>query len=575
MSENVSKLFKDWMIATGKAPNTASSYTSGVNTVSKHCRRNVFEIADLDELDRLYRQYGPKGQFADIGASNSNNVQNGLKQWLDYQQQLSQANRFGAGVTKTHLVQMPALNQILYGPPGTGKTYETVRAALKTLDPAAVENYDAALKMAVSQEEKSLAREALKIRFDQLCTEDRIRFVTFHQSFSYEDFVEGLRAEADETSGRLRYEVADGIFKVICSDAQTGGKLVSVFDQAVERLQEKLEASNGRLALKTVRGNAFEVAYDGGKTFRVFPESTEVDDPYYVASIDNVRKLFAGEPKKGMYNSSYVEGMLRYLQVECGLPARLEVSEQSTEVKPYVLIIDEINRGNISRIFGELITLIEPSKRAGADEALSVTLPYSKERFSIPDNVYLIGTMNTADRSLAGLDLALRRRFSFTEMAPKPELLDGLEVAGIDIGQMLRVMNQRITVLLDRDHTIGHAYFMPLQKESSTLAELAEIFRQKILPLLQEYFFEDWERIRWVLNDQSKPDGAAFIVEDTTLSLAGLFPVVHDKLRPRPQWRVNIKAFGLPAAYAGIAGGQSLAQETAAAILAPAEVVTS
>lgn len=457
-----------------------------------------------------------------------------------------------------------ALNQILYGPPGTGKTYATIYAALQILDPEAAASY----KQIDEDDEATLderlaARKALKARFDELAAEQRVRFVTFHQSFSYEDFVEGLRAETDETSGQLRYDVSDGVFKSLCRDARSKAELVSVFDQAIERLQEKLDASNGRLSLKTVRGKAFEVAYEGGKTFRVFPSSTEVDDPYYVASMDNVRKLFAGDAKKGMYNPSYVEGMLRYLQAECGLPAKPEGAESSAEVKPYVLIIDEINRGNISRIFGELITLIEPSKRAGADEALSVTLPYSKETFSVPDNVYIIGTMNTADRSLAGLDLALRRRFSFTEMPPRPELLDEVEVEGINVGQMLRVMNQRITVLLDRDHTIGHAYFMPLQTEP-TLTRLAAIFRQAILPLLQEYFFEDWERIRWVLNDHRK-DSVAFIVEDKSLALQALFGDVHSKLRQAPQWVLNEQAFRSIAAFAGIAANsKEIAPEQAA-----------
>lgn len=458
------------------------------------------------------------------------------------------------------------LNQILYGPPGTGKTYETIYAALQILDPASAAAYKQVVEDdEASQDERFAARAKLKASFDKLSNEQRVRFVTFHQSFSYEDFVEGLRAETDDATGQIHYEVVDGIFKAICSDAKSGGRLVSVFDQAMERLQEKLEASNGRLALKTVRGNAFEVAYDGGKTFRVFPKSTEVEDPYYVASIENVRKLFAGEPKKGMYNTSYVEGMLRYLQAECGLPATLDATEPSAEEKTYVLIIDEINRGNISRIFGELITLIEQSKRAGADEALSVTLPYSKARFSVPDNVYIIGTMNTADRSLAGLDLALRRRFSFTEMPPRPDLLDAVVVGGVNIGQMLRVMNQRITVLLDRDHTIGHAYFMPLQT-APTLAGLADIFCQKILPLLQEYFFEDWERIRWVLNDQTKPDGVAFIIEDKSLDVSSLFSGVADKLRQSPQWVLNPEAFNNPAAYRGIAAnlGQVAAVQSAA-----------
>ncbi|QCT98980.1 hypothetical protein FEV13_03710 [Stutzerimonas degradans] len=221
---------------------------------------------------------------------------------------------------------------------------------------------------------------------------------------------------------------------------------------------------------------------------------------------------------------------------------------------PYVLIIDEINRGNISRIFGELITLIEPSKRAGAAEALEAVLPYSKRHFSVPDNVYLIGTMNTADRSLAGLDIALRRRFVFREMPPRPDLLDGVELQGLNIGKLLRVMNQRIEVLLDRDHCLGHAYFMPLTeqglKDDDRLAKLELIFRNQILPLLQEYFFEDWQRIQWVLNDHRKPAIDRFVEQDKQ-DLAALFGNISVPAQGGV-WRINMAAFKRLSAYAGV-----------------------
>jgi len=221
---------------------------------------------------------------------------------------------------------------------------------------------------------------------------------------------------------------------------------------------------------------------------------------------------------------------------------------------PHVLIIDEINRGNVSRIFGELITLIERSKRAGAAEALEVTLPYSKQTFSVPGNLYILGTMNTADRSLAGLDIALRRRFTFVEMPPKPELLDEVEVEGINIGALLRVMNQRIEVLLDRDHCLGHAYFMRLIDEPS-LALLESIFRNQILPLLQEYFFEDWERIGWVLNDQRAQDTAPFVQRpQTEQNLAVLFGNdIAGQLNDQ-RWQLNDSAFSSPDSYRNILG---------------------
>jgi 5-methylcytosine-specific restriction protein B len=215
-----------------------------------------------------------------------------------------------------------------------------------------------------------------------------------------------------------------------------------------------------------------------------------------------------------------------------------------------VLIIDEINRGNISRIFGELITLIEPSKRAGAPEALKVTLPYSKESFSVPGDVYLIGTMNTADRSLAALDIALRRRFTFIEVPPNPELLDEIEVEGVAIDELLDVMNQRIAALLDRDHYLGHAYFLSLKSEP-TLERLSGIFRQQILPLLQEYFFEDWQRIQWVLNDHRKAVENRFLLQPSQ-ELNVLFGDLVVANQNNERWELNLPAFNNIDAYLGI-----------------------
>ncbi|MFQ1046053.1 AAA family ATPase [Acinetobacter sp. NIOH-H-8] len=206
---------------------------------------------------------------------------------------------------------------------------------------------------------------------------------------------------------------------------------------------------------------------------------------------------------------------------------------------PYVLIIDEINRGNISRIFGELITLIEDSKRQDADEALSVILPYSKKEFSVPDNVYIIGTMNSSDRSLTDLDIALRRRFTFIEMPPKPELLNEVFVDGVNIGRLLNVINQRIEVLLDRDHCIGHANFMSLKKQP-TLEHLTSIFKQKIIPQLQEYFFDDWSRINMVLN-------ANGMLQPKAIVRSTLFPNVNAEsdsfIEEQQTWELVESAF--------------------------------
>ena len=280
-----------------------------------------------------------------------------------------------------------SLNTILFGAPGTGKTYQTRRLAVKLADPVWYGNHED-------------DEQAIKNYYAELTQSDepRIQFTTFHQSFAYEDFIEGIKAKTSE-KGEIFYEIENGVFTTLA----------------------------------------------------------------------------------------------------------LNASENPNQ--NYVLIIDEINRGNISRIFGELITLLEDDKRAGNDNELYVTLPYSKEVFAVPRNLYLIGTMNTTDKSLAQLDLALRRRFDFVEMMPDTELLADVKVFGENVAQMLEIINMRIQALLDREHVIGHAYFMPLlgkndADERNALAQ--QIFKNKIIPLLQEYFFDDWESIMRVLGNQSQ-----------------------------------------------------------------------
>jgi 5-methylcytosine-specific restriction enzyme B len=400
----------------------------------------------------------------------------------------------------------PPLNRIFYGPPGTGKTYTTVEAALQILAPEV-------LKEPGSGNDR---RKRLKDCFDKFCDSEQIVFCTFHQSFSYEDFVQGIRART--VDGKLDYTVEDGVFKRLCDRASRGVTAENdLFDLAIERFQQDLaEAEDSSLVLTTKKGKAFKVEPAGPHRVFAFPISSVDQQHDYTVYFKDVRRLYEGASAKDINNnSSYVWGVLDYLRKQCGLEPYSPPEAGVASTEKFVLIIDEINRGNVSRIFGELITLIEPSKRAGQDEALSVVLPYSEagERFSVPDNVYIIGTMNTADRSLAGLDLALRRRFVFREMPPLPELLDNVEIEGLNIGQLMRVMNQRIEVLLDRDHRLGHAYFMPL-KEDRTFTRLERIFRNQIMPLLQEYFFEDWERISWVLNDLQDTTGSEPFVRD-------------------------------------------------------------
>ena len=294
-------------------------------------------------------------------------------------------------------------NVIFYGPPGTGKTYTTAKRAVAICDN-------------VAEEDLTDYAEVMK-KYNELKKKNRIEFITFHQSYGYEEFIEGIKPivsneddESDsENSQEIKYEIVDGIFKKFCDEARKA---------------------------------------------------------------------------------------------------------QDKENNEYVFIIDEINRGNISKIFGELITLIETTKRAGKEECISTKLPYSKEEFTVPDNVYIIGTMNTADRSIALMDTALRRRFKFEEMLTDYHLLEDIFVEDkgtkVNIGAMLKVINERIEYLYDREHTIGHAVFLEL-KENNNIEKLENIFKKSVIPLLQEYFYEDYDKIRIVLGDNAKDEDEQFI----------------------------------------------------------------
>lgn len=515
------------------------------------------------------------------------------------------------------------LNQILYGPPGTGKTYATVARAVEILSPGFYAQH---------MDERILGnREALKREFDRLSSpeEGRVRFVTFHQSFSYEDFVEGIRAVTDdvpedfESAGGLAYRVEAGVFKRICEDAKrdkaseakvgirpdatvwkmsidvaasdgstrnyclnhgearigwpkAGDLLTEDFEQMTELgSKEKSSLRNFGfgvqpgdvvVCLKTIKTiQAVGVVTDTYQYEPQVPEGVREDFVHRLpihwlaTGIDfDISALNGG--KQLVQQSVYRLGSISWPKLhEALLNAKVSLNGlQPSTVKdpePYVLIIDEINRGNVSRIFGELITLLEPSKRTGTPEALEVVLPYSKERFSVPQNVYLLGTMNTADRSLAGLDVALRRRFVFHELMPQPQLLADVTIEDnnvtLSVGRLLTVMNQRIEALLDREHTLGHAYFLPLE-QSPTLQTLAHIFRRQVLPLLQEYFFDDWARIRWVLNDHRKNSSALTFIQASGPSFEELFGSNVQVPQYRQSWAINAKAFDRLDSYAAI-----------------------
>ncbi|ENT5877823.1 McrB family protein [Campylobacter coli] len=415
-----------------------------------------------------------------------------------------------------------SLNQILYGSPGTGKTYHTIDKALEILG----ENLE-------SRDEK-------KAKFDEYVKNGQIVFTTFHQSYGYEEFVEGIKPHIDseENSKEIKYEIKDGIFKELCEKALENRDSIKNFNFYIDKLKEKVKIDdNNPEKYFELPNTKYSIQYRNGKTFRIKFDDMSKNHKDYPVSIDNIEKLYKTSNIDEIYNSAYVRAILNYLKLQ-GLEDYKEKDEKVN--LPYIIIIDEINRGNVSKIFGELITLIEASKRIGEKEELKVTLPYSGEKFGVPKNVYIIGTMNTADRSITSLDTALRRRFEFVEMMPNSDLLNNVFICkdvenpnededylGDDaktegyaeiLQNILISINKRIEFLLDREKTIGHAFFMseavkfnknnwikPDEYEEDwyvlSISKLKKVFQNKIIPLLQEYFYNDYALISAVLND--------------------------------------------------------------------------
>lgn len=398
------------------------------------------------------------------------------------------------------------LNQILYGSPGTGKTYHTIDKALEILG-----------KNLESRDDK-------KAKFDEYVKKGQIVFTTFHQSYGYEEFVEGIKPRIDskENSKEIEYEIKDGIFKELCEKAldnyENSILNADELNKKIE-LKEKVEnflnwllETNEPIG-KTKGGNFFVVEIDN-KTIVIYSEGVERFDGIFNLNLSIFMELLkckdefnnATEMFKKVFNRDYADRTHTYYfnlvkkfkaYEEKQLTAKIENNKNNdNSLKPYIIIIDEINRGNVSKIFGELITLIEASKRIGEKEELKVTLPYSGEKFGVPKNVYIIGTMNTADRSITSLDTALRRRFEFVEMMPDVSKLS-MDCEGINLQELLKAINTRIEYLLDREKTIGHAFFVSVEN----LEDLKKVFQNKIIPLLQEYFYNDYALINAVLND--------------------------------------------------------------------------
>ena len=479
-------------------------------------------------------------------------------------------------------------NQILYGPPGTGKTYHTIARAVALLEDISDEE--------LAKKYPPANREALREKFEDYRKAQRIEFVTFHQAFSYEDFIEGIKplppAKQDESlalttvSKPVQYDVVPGVFRRVCEAAAAAANTAEapplpefdvLYDEFVADLKGRMTSTNGSLSFYTITGEPVTLTdanVDLPTRRLTFLHDNSAQQNHYIdkqwiqklyekyASIDQIKNLTKDITKAvGGSNGSLMWVVFNELKkYEAAWLIQERGKQQTKPAQPFVLIIDEINRGNVANIFGELITLLEDDKRTGRPEALTLRLPYSKQMFSVPHNLYLLGTMNTADRSVEALDTALRRRFSFTEMKPQPELLsphqmiarlwlryadepwDGatykpaetelynllgcadlakedqeprwerLRLEGMapkttksildDVkmtGVDLEKLLHAINARLEQLLDHDHCIGHALLIHVHDFASLQEAFRRNILPLLQEYFFSDWGKLGLVL----------------------------------------------------------------------------
>lgn len=477
-------------------------------------------------------------------------------------------------------------NIILYGPPGTGKTYNTVKYAVAVCDGKNIEeltNYSEVMN-----------------RYNELKKNGRIKFTTFHQSYGYEEFIEGIRPVTE--GGNVRYEVYSGVFKSFCDVASsqiiTGtenyiikekpnmwgvkkyniGNVFSVdvspqydsfrvkwsknaskndketnieIQNQIELLENKFEEGDLIFAFDKDEIQAIGVYENIISKSRYSSDEYVIDAKVHWLAKNNSLNVFSlekyGKEKRFIPDNRLV---FRYDYLELKTIAEMVNRNQFSnyelkvvnDERPYVFIIDEINRGNVSKIFGELITLIESSKRLGEEESINTILPCSREVFCVPGNVYIIGTMNTADRSIALLDTALRRRFSFIEMMPDSKVLRDIgadKVEDLDVAKILDTINERITFLYDREHTIGHAFFTSL-KDDPTIDNLARIFKYSIIPLLKEYFYEDYQKIQLVLGDNYKSDERYKFITDFQLKVEKTFKGNVDDMIDLPEKKYEI-----------------------------------
>jgi len=451
----------------------------------------------------------------------------------------------GSELTEIKTLKHSPTNVIFFGPPGTGKTFTLQQKMKEYTSHALPADRDSWLD---SRLESLNWMQVITLVMLDLGKRAKVRQMTEHQWFQRKALLNGRNSNFSQTAwATLQSFTIPGSTTV----AYKGRREPAIFDKTDDSewflVESQLEQVDELLSL-----------YAGLKQG---PKSAETIQRFAVVTFH--QSYGYEEFIEGIRARSDESGNISY-PIEPGVFMRLCQRANADPAHRYAIFIDEINRGNISKIFGELISLIEVDKRAGMSNAMSLQLSYSGDHFSVPANVDIIGAMNTADRSLALMDTALRRRFDFVEMMPDLSLLSGAKVKGIELESLLEKLNNRIEALYDREHTLGHAFFMPVKNaldagdEEAAFKQLKIAFQKKIIPLLQEYFFDDWNKIRLVLADNQKQDDSLQFVIEKTDDLDTLFGNNHGLRRHDQQSTAyELEAFdqeiwNMPQAYRSI-----------------------
>ncbi|ENJ7234165.1 McrB family protein [Campylobacter jejuni] len=510
--DKMKNLFSEYLNKKKLDKNTINKYIQVIENISKEFLKENLYSCDLFSFDQNINKLNKNEEFK-LKNSNGHNMYSSALNYYKaflidyYEQDIFITERVQSEESNMKIIP---LNQILYGSPGTGKTYHTIDKALEIISKEE--------KIQIPSEDDRINRKKI---FDEYVKNGQIVFTTFHQSYGYEEFVEGIKPiiDNDENSQEVKYDVKDRIFKELCDKSLKNYILSMQNENEIDLDKLIFEFANYINQDFLNKGNEFplenkvsikKILLNFKDEYRSFSLGGSIKSPQSL-TIDIIKrdylnfknkKILSFKDIKPKYDSQsdYHGNAIYYFMFYNKLKEFENIQNEKFKIKKeilksYIIIIDEINRGNVSKIFGELITLIEPSKRIGEKEELKVTLPYSGKEFGVPKNVYIIGTMNTADRSITSLDTALRRRFEFIEMMPDVSKLS-IDCEGINLQELLKAINTRIEYLLDREKTIGHAFFISVEN----LESLKKVFKNRIIPLLQEYFYNDYALIDAVLN---------------------------------------------------------------------------